>query len=65
MKWHTSFNRDKVPVAQMVTASVPLDYDHYWFGVLAIQLSVNEMTQFLMQSVEGEEEGNISSTIAE
>lgn len=57
VKWHTSFNREKVPVAQMVTASVPLDYDHYWFGVLAIQLSVNEMTQFLMQSVEGEEEG--------
>lgn len=57
VKWHTSFTRDKVPVAQMVTASVPLDYDHYWFGVLAIQLSVNEMTQFLMQSVEGEEEG--------
>lgn len=57
VKWHTSFNRDKTPVAQQVTASVPLDYDQYWFGVLAIQLSVSEMTQFLMQSVAGEEEG--------
>ena len=57
VKWNTTFSRDKVPVAQMVTASAPLDYDQYWFGVLAIQLSVNEMTQFLMQSVEGEAEG--------
>lgn len=57
VKWHTTFSRDKTPVAQKVTAAVPLDYDQYWFGVLAIQLSVHEMTQFLMQSVEGEEEG--------
>lgn len=57
VKWHTTFSRDKTPVAQKVTAAVPLDYDQYWFGVLAIQLSVREMTQFLMQSVEGEEEG--------
>lgn len=57
VKWNTTFSRDKVPVAQMVTASAPLDYDQYWFGVLAIQLSVNGMTQFLMQSVEGEAEG--------
>lgn len=57
VKWNTTFSRDKVPVAQMVTASAPLNYDQYWFGVLAIQLSVNEMTQFLMQSVEGEAEG--------
>lgn len=57
VKWRTSFSHDKVQVAQKVTAAVPLDYDNYWFGVLAIQLSVNEMTQFLMQSVEGEDEG--------
>ena len=57
VRWQTSFSRDKTPVAQTVTAAVPLDYERYWFGVLAIQLSVNEMTQFLMQSVEGEEEG--------
>lgn len=57
VRWSTSFSHDKTPVAQKVTAAVPLDYQHYWFGVLAIQLSVNEMTQFLMQSVEDEEEG--------
>lgn len=56
-KWQTTFSRDKTPAAQTVTAAVPLDYEQYWFGVLAIQLSVNEMTQFLTQSVEGEEEG--------
>ncbi|UPQ73394.1 cellulose biosynthesis regulator diguanylate cyclase DgcQ [Kluyvera ascorbata] len=57
VKWQTTFSRDKTPAAQTVTAAVPLDYEQYWFGVLAIQLSVNEMTQFLTQSVEGEEEG--------
>lgn len=57
VRWYTAFSRDKMPVAQNVIAAVPLDYEHYWFGVLAMQLSVNEMTQFLMQSVEGEEEG--------
>ncbi|WP_270501821.1 cellulose biosynthesis regulator diguanylate cyclase DgcQ [Kluyvera ascorbata] len=57
VKWQTTFSRDKAPAAQTVTAAVPLDYEQYWFGVLAIQLSVNEMTQFLTQSVEGEDEG--------
>lgn len=57
VKWRTTFSRDKTPAAQTVTAAVPLDYEQYWFGVLAIQLSVNEMTQFLTQSVEGEDEG--------
>ena len=57
VKWQTTFSRDKTPAAQTVTAAVPLDYEQYWFGVLAIQLSVNEMTQFLTQSVEGEDEG--------
>lgn len=57
VRWQTTFSRDKTPVAQTVTAAVPLDYEQYWFGVLAIQLSVNEMTQFLTQSVEGEDEG--------
>ncbi|HFK4065851.1 TPA: cellulose biosynthesis regulator diguanylate cyclase DgcQ [Kluyvera ascorbata] len=57
VKWQTTFSRDKTPAAQTVTAAVPLDYEQYWFGVLAIQLSVNEMTQFLTQSVEGENEG--------
>ncbi|HDG1668508.1 TPA: cellulose biosynthesis regulator YedQ [Kluyvera ascorbata] len=57
VKWQTTFSRDKTPAAQTVTAAVPLDYEQYWFGVLVIQLSVNEMTQFLTQSVEGEDEG--------
>ena len=57
VKWQTTFTRDKTPVAQTVTAAVPLDYQQYWFGVLAIQLSVSEMTQFLRHAVEGEDEG--------
>jgi len=57
VKWMTSFSEDKPPVAQMVIAAAPLDLQQYWYGVLAIQLSVNEMTQFLIQSVEGEDDG--------
>ena len=57
VRWQTTFSQDKTPVAQMVIAAAPLDFQHYWFGVLAIELSVNEMTQFLIHSVEGDEEG--------
>jgi hypothetical protein len=35
VRWYTSFSSDKQHEAQMVTASVPLNYQHYWFGVLA------------------------------
>ncbi|MEB7559549.1 cellulose biosynthesis regulator diguanylate cyclase DgcQ [Kluyvera cryocrescens] len=57
VKWLTTFNTEKPPAAEMVIAAVPLDFQQYWFGVLAIQLSVNEVTQFLIQSVEGEDDG--------
>lgn len=57
VKWLTTFNQDKPPSAEMVIASAPLDYQQYWYGVLAIQLSVNEMAQFLIQSIEGEDDG--------
>jgi diguanylate cyclase (GGDEF)-like protein len=57
VKWQTVFSQGKNPVAQEVVAAAPLDFQQYWYGVLAIQLSVNEMTQFLIQAVEGDEEG--------
>ncbi len=43
--------------ASLVTASLPLDFKHYWYGVLAIDFSVSEMKNFLLRAVEGEEEG--------
>lgn len=57
VRWFTTFSSDKQHQAQQVTASVPLNFDSYWFGVLAAQLSVNEMGEFLMHAVEGETEG--------
>lgn len=57
VRWYTTFSSDKQHEAQMVTASVPLNYQHYWFGVLAAQLSVREMGEFLLRAVEGEKEG--------
>lgn len=57
VKWQTVFSTGKNPVAQEVVAAAPLDFQQYWFGVLAIQLSVNEMTHFLIDAVKGDEDG--------
>ncbi|WP_072171047.1 cellulose biosynthesis regulator diguanylate cyclase DgcQ [Trabulsiella odontotermitis] len=58
IRWNTIQASDSVATeAQLVTASVPIDVDHYWFGVLAMDFSVSEMKAFLMSAVEGEKEG--------
>jgi diguanylate cyclase (GGDEF) domain len=57
VRWYTTFSNDKQHEAQEVTAAVSLNYENYWFGVLAAQLSVSEMREFLIRAVEGETEG--------
>ncbi|VTM10304.1 putative diguanylate cyclase YedQ [Raoultella terrigena] len=41
----------------MVTASVPLDFRHYWHGVLAMDFSVREMKTFLVNAAKGGQDG--------
>lgn len=57
VRWYTTFSDDKQHEARQVTASVSLNDQNYWFGVLAAQLSISEMGEFLMRAVEGETEG--------
>ncbi|MEO3991269.1 cellulose biosynthesis regulator diguanylate cyclase DgcQ [Pseudocitrobacter sp. Cyp-38S] len=57
VRWYTTFSDDKQHEAQQVTASVSLNAQNYWFGVLATQLSVSDMGAFLLHAVEGETEG--------
>lgn len=44
----------KIPV---ITASIPLDYQRYWLGVLAMDFSVQEMKAFLVNAIKTGEEG--------
>lgn len=41
----------------VVTASVPLDFQHDWLGVLAMNFSVREMKAFLVSAIKGGQEG--------
>ncbi|MCS2171682.1 cellulose biosynthesis regulator YedQ [Scandinavium sp. TWS1a] len=40
-----------------VAVSLPVDYEHYWHGVLAIEFSLAQMKQLLTTSTQGEAEG--------
>uniref|UniRef100_UPI0035B4A95D cellulose biosynthesis regulator diguanylate cyclase DgcQ n=1 Tax=Scandinavium manionii TaxID=2926520 RepID=UPI0035B4A95D len=40
-----------------VAVSLPVDYEHYWHGVLAIEFSLPQMKQLLITATQGEEEG--------
>lgn len=40
-----------------VAVSLPVDYLHYWHGVLAIEFSLAQMKQLLLTATQGEKEG--------
>lgn len=40
-----------------VALALPVDYEHYWFGVLAIEFSLQQMKQLLTVATQGEEDG--------
>ncbi len=40
-----------------VAVSLPVDYQHYWHGVLAIEFTLAQMKQLLVTATQGEEEG--------
>ncbi len=46
-----------------MTASLPLDHDNYWYGVLAMDIPVASLQRFLRDAAEKDIEGNISYTI--
>ncbi len=55
--WQTFPEEGALRNAQVVTASVPLDFRHYWHGVLAMDFSVREMKTFLVNAAKGGQDG--------
>ncbi|VUS54125.1 cellulose biosynthesis regulator diguanylate cyclase DgcQ [Klebsiella huaxiensis] len=54
--WQTFSGDEPQREAQVVTASIPLDYQRYWLGVLAMDFSVREMRNFLVNAVKNGQE---------
>lgn len=42
-----------------LTASVPLDYEQRWYGVLAMDFTVDAMTQFLLESLQEDHDADV------
>lgn len=55
--WQT-FPGDESPrEIPVITASIPLDFQRFWLGVLAMDFSVQEMKAFLVNAIKTGEEG--------
>ncbi len=55
--WQTTQQEDGYTQPQVVTASIPLDYEHYWLGVLAMDFSIRDLQNFLVSAVKGGQMG--------
>ncbi|WP_139536366.1 cellulose biosynthesis regulator diguanylate cyclase DgcQ [Klebsiella spallanzanii] len=55
--WQTFPEDESLRETQVVTASIPLDFQRYWLGVLAMDFSVSEMKAFLVNAVKSGQEG--------
>ncbi len=42
---------------QVITASVPLDYQQRWYGALAMDFTIDSMHQFLLHAIQEENDG--------
>ncbi|ECG8589294.1 cellulose biosynthesis regulator YedQ [Salmonella enterica subsp. salamae] len=56
VRWFTS-SPSSSDEQQKVTASLPLDHDNYWYGVLAMDIPVPSLQQFLRDAAEKDIEG--------
>ncbi|YCI83003.1 cellulose biosynthesis regulator YedQ [Enterobacteriaceae bacterium] len=50
---------DPVRNVQTLTASVPLDYQHYWYGVVAMDFPVATINRYLQQIVDDADKGEV------
>lgn len=57
VQWFTSSQPYIAVEQQKVTASVPLDHDNYWYGVLAMDIPVASFQRFLRDAAEKDIEG--------
>ncbi|EAQ0862191.1 cellulose biosynthesis regulator YedQ [Salmonella enterica] len=57
VRWFTSTRPYFSDEQQKVTASLPLDHDNYWYGVLAMEIPVASLQRFLRDVAEKDIEG--------
>jgi len=57
VRWFTHAVLSDFQNEQIVTVSVPVDYQHYWYGVLAIDFSLQGIKALLQEAVDGNGEG--------
>ena len=57
VRWFTDQAHTPAVNEAIVTASVPLDYQNYWYGVVAMSFSVTSMRQVLIEAREAEKDG--------
>lgn len=57
VRWFTSPTPQLNSDQQQVTVSVPLDNDHYWYGVLAMTIPVSSVERFMDDAIDKDVEG--------
>lgn len=57
VRWFTDQAHKPADNESVVTASVPLDYQNYWYGVLAMNFSVSSLRQILIEARQTEKDG--------
>ncbi|EDU4500063.1 cellulose biosynthesis regulator YedQ [Salmonella enterica] len=57
VRWFTSAQPYFADGQQKMTASLPLDHDNYWYGVLAMDIPIASLQRFLRDAAEKDIEG--------
>lgn len=57
VRWFISPPSPFIGNKRLITASVPIYYDHFWYGVVAMDISVDTMKQLLVEAMDNHTEG--------
>jgi diguanylate cyclase (GGDEF)-like protein len=57
VRWFISPPSSSIGNKRLITASVPIYYDHFWYGVVAMDISVDTMKQLLVEAMDNHTEG--------
>lgn len=57
VRWFISSASSSIGNKRLITASVPIYYDHFWYGVLAMDISFATMKQLLVEAMDKHTEG--------
>ncbi|MEP8940523.1 cellulose biosynthesis regulator diguanylate cyclase DgcQ [Enterobacter mori] len=57
VRWFISPPSSSIGNKRLITASVPIYYDHFWYGVVAMDISVDTMKQLLVEAMDNHSEG--------